>query len=72
MRIRETCIDWRKGRVAHLGGGYWESGVLETLKTVDTIGNCQRAVFSFRVSQHMHKIIKPVNNLARLVVGVAR
>ena len=28
----------------------------ESLKAVDTIGNCQRAVFSLGVSQHMHKI----------------
>ena len=27
------------------------------LKTVDTIGNCQRLVFTVGVSQHMHKII---------------
>ena len=27
-----------------------------TLKPVDTIGNCQRPVFSFAISQHMHKI----------------
>ena len=27
------------------------------LKTVDTVGNCERPVFSLRVSQHMHKII---------------
>ena len=26
------------------------------LKTLDTIGNCQRSVFSLCVSQHMHKI----------------
>ena len=26
------------------------------LKTLDTIGNCQRQVFSLRVSQHMHKL----------------
>ena len=26
------------------------------LKTVDTIGNCQRPVFSLGVYQHMHKI----------------
>ena len=26
------------------------------LKTLDTIGNCQRTVFSLGVSQHMHKI----------------
>ena len=26
------------------------------LKTVDTIGNCQRLVFTVGVSQHMHKI----------------
>ena len=26
------------------------------LKAVDTIGNCQRPVFSLGVSQHMHKI----------------
>ena len=28
------------------------------LKTLDTIGNCQRAVFSLGVSQYMHKIKK--------------
>ena len=28
----------------------------DLLKTVDTIGNCQRPVFSLSVSQHMHKI----------------
>ena len=27
------------------------------LMTLDTIGNCQRSVFSLGVSQHMHKII---------------
>ena len=27
------------------------------LKTLDTIGNCQRPVFSLGVSQYMHKII---------------
>ena len=27
-----------------------------SLKTLDTIGNCQRLVFSLGVSQHMHKI----------------
>ena len=26
------------------------------LKTLDTIGSCQRSVFSLGVSQHMHKI----------------
>ena len=28
----------------------------QCLKTVDTIGNCQRLVFSLCVSKHMHKI----------------
>ena len=28
------------------------------LKTLDTIGNCQRPVFSLGVSQHMHEITK--------------
>ena len=27
-----------------------------TLKTLETIGNCQRLVFSLGVSQHMHNI----------------
>ena len=31
-----------------------ESG--QSLKTMDTIGNCQRLVFTLGVSQHMHKI----------------
>ena len=30
--------------------------ILAPLNTLDTIGNCQRPVFSFGVSQHMHKI----------------
>ena len=30
------------------------------LKTLDTIDNCQRQVFSLGVSQHMHKNNKPV------------
>ena len=30
--------------------------LLFTLKTVDTIGNCQRLVFTVGVSQHKHKI----------------
>ena len=29
------------------------------LKTLDTIGNCQRPVFSLGVYQHMHKITNP-------------
>ena len=29
---------------------------LSVLKAVDTIGNCQRPVFSLGVSQHKHKI----------------
>ena len=29
---------------------------LYELKTLDTIGNCQRPFFSLDVSQHMHKI----------------
>ena len=33
------------------------AAILSCLKTLDTIGNCQRPVFSLRVSQHMHKII---------------
>ena len=28
----------------------------DNLKTMDTIGNCQRPVFTLGVSQHMHKI----------------
>ena len=31
-------------------------GRAEHLKAVDTIGNCQRPVFSLGVSKHMHKI----------------
>ena len=29
---------------------------IQALKTLDTIGNCQRPVFSLAVSQHVHKI----------------
>ena len=43
------------------------------LKTLDTIGNCQRPVFSLGVSQQVHKLInKPVKIWAQLVVKVAR
>ena len=31
--------------------------VMKVLKTLDTIGNSQRLVFSLGVSQHMHKIL---------------
>ena len=34
----------------------WSWNCIATLKTVDTIGNCQRLVFTLGVSQHMHKI----------------
>ena len=34
--------------------------------SLDSIGNCQRPVFSLGVSQHMHKISKPVKILAQL------
>ena len=43
------------------------------LKTLDTIGNFQRPVFSHGVSQQMHiKNYKPVKIWAQLVVEVAR
>ena len=35
---------------------YLKNSLKCLLKTVDTIGNCQRQVFSLGVSQHMHKI----------------
>ena len=38
------------------------------LKTVDTIGSCQRLVFTVGVSQHN----KPVKIWAQLVIEVAR
>ena len=44
---------------------------LFTLKEVETIGNCQRQIFSFGVSQRMHKN-KPVKIRAPLVIEVAR
>ena len=44
-----------------------------SLKTTDTIGNCQNLVFSLGTSQHNYALNnKPVNILARLVIGVAR
>ena len=39
-----------------LGSVGFEKNWWLTLKTVDTIGNCQRLVFTVGVSQHMHKI----------------
>ena len=39
-----------------------------SLKTLDTIGNCQRTVFSLGVSQHMHKI----TNLYKFVNSIGR
>ena len=43
------------------------------LKTVDTIGNCQRPVFSLGVSQHMHKITNLWKfELNKLVIHLVR
>ena len=40
------------------------------LQTLDTIGNCQRPVFSLAISQHMHKITNlckfELNRLSKL------
>ena len=41
-------------------------------KTMDTIGNCQRPVFSLCGSQHKHKITKPVQLGAQSVIKVGR
>jgi hypothetical protein len=41
--------------MAHFRKHGSELVALVRLKTLDTIGNCQRPVFSLRVSQHMHK-----------------
>ena len=35
---------------------FFISKEIRSLKTLDTIGNCQRPVFSLSLSQHMHKI----------------
>ena len=50
-------------RLFHGSFGFLGRGSLQelynrspALKTLDTIGNCQRPVFSLGVSQHMHKI----------------
>ena len=43
-----VCTSWACG-----GGGGVE---ISLLKTLDTIGNCQRLVFSLAVSHHKHKI----------------
>ena len=43
----------------HLGVQWWEyfhELKYGMLKTLDTIGSCQRPVFSIGVSKHMHKI----------------
>ena len=47
---------------------------MDILKTLDTIGDCQRLVFTVGVSQHnMHKNNnKPVKIRAKSVVEVAR
>ena len=42
-----------------------EVGVfLRRFQTLDTIGNCQRPVFSLGVSQHKHKITNPVKKFS--------
>ena len=48
--------------------------VKNVLKTLDTIGNCQRLVFTLAVSQHMHKttVKISVKIWAQSVVEVAR
>ena len=45
---------------------------LLTLKTLNTIGNCQRPVFSLGVSQQYAYNNKPVKILVQLVVEVVR
>ena len=42
------------------------------LRTLDTLGNCQRPVFSLGVSKHMLKDNKHVKILAQLVIKNAR
>ena len=34
----------------------WTEQVCAQLKTLDTIGNCQKLAFTVGVPQHMHKI----------------
>ena len=50
----------------HLPNVFW------LLKKLDTIGNCQRPLFSLGVSKHMHKITNLVKIWAQSVVEVAR
>ena len=46
----------REGRGMLLRGGNSADDIRVFLKALDTIGNCQRPVFSLGVSQHMHII----------------
>ena len=50
--IAHWCSDEKKPKKTQTSIASW--GALH-LKTVDTIGNCQRPIFSLGVSQHMHK-----------------
>ena len=53
-------------RVQVTGLPFWDLSCM--LKTLDTIGNCQRLVFKVGVSQHLHKI----NNKPVKLISVGR
>ena len=44
-----------------------EIDTLQRLKTLDTLGNCQRPVFSLGVSQHMHKITNLIRKQTKMI-----
>ena len=48
--------DPKTGKFRLVGDVDYEGKLRMPLKILDTIGNCQRPVFSLSVSQHMHKI----------------
>ena len=47
---------WSGSRVSEALLKLFQTSPESELKTLDTIGNCQRPVFSLSESQHMHKI----------------
>ena len=59
VEITERAMAHCNSREVLIVGGVGCKSLLKItapLKTLDTIGNCQRLVFTVDVSKHMHKI----------------
>ena len=52
----QFCLHYTSTNFQHLFLDFELTPILQQLKSLDTIGYCQRQVFSLYVSQHKHKI----------------